>query len=163
MKSCGDRVSLPVNMMCNWSNCSIDDEVYVGPGAIFMCLNAAIHIGSHVSMGPNVTIVTGDHRYDIVGKYITEITEKDKLPENDKPVAIEGDNWIGANVVILKGVQIGKGAIIAAGAVVTKNVERYSIVGGVPAKKIGMRFSDEQIDEHEKLLYNADNEAEAPK
>jgi len=58
---------------------------------------------------------------------------------------IGNDVWIGAKVCIVNGVKIGDGAIIAAGAIVTKDVEPYSIVGGVPAKLIRKRFSDEQI------------------
>lgn len=60
-------------------------------------------------------------------------------------VTIGNDVWIGANVVILQGVHIGDGAIIAAGAVVTKDVDDYAIVGGVPAKLIRYRFSERQI------------------
>lgn len=62
---------------------------------------------------------------------------------NNPPVVIGNDVWIGANVIILPGVKVGDGAILAAGAVVTKNVEPYSIVGGVPAKHIKYRFSQE--------------------
>ena len=67
-----------------------------------------------------------------------------KIRDN-KPVEIGNDVWIGANVVILPGVKIGDGAILAAGAIVTKDVEPYSIVGGVPAKHIKYRFSDELV------------------
>lgn len=67
------------------------------------------------------------------------VTDKDKLPENDQDVVFEGDNWIGANAIILKGVTVGKGSVISAGAVVTHNVPAYAIVGGVPAKVIRMR------------------------
>ena len=68
------------------------------------------------------------------------LTDKDKLPENDQDIVFEGDNWIGANATILKGVKIGYGAVVAAGAVVTKDVTPYAIVGGVPAKKIRNRY-----------------------
>ena len=64
---------------------------------------------------------------------------------DNRPVEIGNDVWIGANVIILPGVKIGDGAILAAGAVVTKDVEPYAIVGGVPAKIIKYRFSKERI------------------
>lgn len=64
---------------------------------------------------------------------------------DNKPVTIGNDVWIGAYVSILPGVQIGDGAIIAAGAVVTKDVEPYAIVGGVPAKTIRYRFDNDMI------------------
>jgi acetyltransferase-like isoleucine patch superfamily enzyme len=59
---------------------------------------------------------------------------------------IGNDVWIGSHVLLMDGIEIGDGAIVAAGAVVTKDVEPYSIVGGVPAKIIGKRFSEEQIE-----------------
>jgi len=61
------------------------------------------------------------------------------------PPIIGNDVWIGANAIILQGVTIGDGAVIAAGAVVTKDVPPYAIVGGVPAKVIKYRFSDDVI------------------
>ena len=75
------------------------------------------------------------------------------MPDQDLPVVIEDDVWTGANVTILKGVTIGRGSVIAAGAVVTKSFPPYSIIGGVPAKLIKMRFTPEQIAEHERVLY----------
>ena len=76
-----------------------------------------------------------------------------KIPENDQDVLIEGDVWCGANVTILKGVTIGRGSIVAAGSVVTKSCPPYSIIGGVPAKLIKKRFSEEEIKLHELMLY----------
>lgn len=76
------------------------------------------------------------------------------MPVQDAPVVIEDDVWCGANVTILKGVTIGRGSVVAAGAVVTKSFPPYSIIGGVPAKLIKMRFSPEEIVQHEALLNN---------
>lgn len=67
-------------------------------------------------------------------------------------MVFEGDNWIGANATILKGVTIGEGAVVAAGAVVTKDVAPYTIVGGVPAKYIGDRFTPEELARHRQVL-----------
>lgn len=105
-------------------------------------------IGKKVIFGPRPTIITGDHRIDVIGKYIMDSTEK--LPENDAPVVIEDDVWVGSNVTILKGVTIGRGSVIAARAVVTKSCPPYSIIGGVPAKVLKMRFSAEAIKIHER-------------
>lgn len=80
------------------------------------------------------------------------IAVREKLPENDLNVKIESGVWVGCNVTILKGVTIGRGAIVAAGALVIKDVLPYSIVGGNPAKLLKMRFSPEQIIEHERIL-----------
>ncbi|WP_350546452.1 DapH/DapD/GlmU-related protein [Pseudoalteromonas sp. 5-MNA-CIBAN-0065] len=100
--------------------------------------------------GPNVTIMDGDHNMSKVGAYMFDVQEK--LPENDLPVLISNDVWVGCNATILKGVTIGEGTVIAAGSVVTANVLPYSIVGGVPAKVIGSRFSEDEIIKHKLLL-----------
>ena len=68
-------------------------------------------------------------------------------------IVIENDVWIGYGSIIVSGVRIGHGAIVAAGSVVLKEVEPYSIVAGNPAREISKRFTDDQIREHEKVLY----------
>lgn len=85
-------------------------------------------IGNSVSISHNVVIMTGGHKAN------SETFEGEHLP-----IDIADYVWIGCNAVVLKGLTIGKGAIVAAGAVVTKNVEPYTIVGGVPASVIGHR------------------------
>ena len=90
-------------------------------------------IGDNVMMGPDVVILTSNHVY-----------ERIDVPMNiqgfdNKSVTIGNDVWIGTRVIILPGVNIGDGVIIAAGAVVTKSVPDYAIVGGVPAKIIKYR------------------------
>ena len=89
--------------------------------------------------GPNVTVITGDHRIDILDRPMCSITDDEKLPENDQDVVIEEDVWVGAGATILKGVTIGNGSVVAAGALVKKDVPPYAVVGGVPAKIIKMR------------------------
>lgn len=152
LKSCGDRVSMPHSTRILGENLSLGNDVYLGEDGIYMCTNAPIIIGDHVMFGPRVTMISGDHRTNIKGRYMTDITDEDKLPENDLPIILEGDNWIGANVTILKGVTIGEGAIIAAGSVVIRNIPAYSIAGGVPAKVIKYRFTKQEIEEHKILL-----------
>ena len=82
-----------------------------------------------------------------------EIKDDDKLPENDQDVIIEEDVWCGSNVSIMKGVTIGRGSIVGAGSVVTKSCTPYSIIGGIPARVIKQKFTDEEIKEHERILY----------
>mgnify|MGYP002706305757 FL=1 len=129
---------------------SVGDYTSIPKGSVFYCTEASLTIGKKVIFGPHQTIITGDYRIDVVGKYIMDFNEK--LPENDTPVVIEDDVWIGANVTILKGVTIGRGSVVAAGAVVTKSCPPYSIIGGVPAKDLKMRFTPEEIVKHESIL-----------
>lgn len=150
MKYCGKHVYLrpsSSDFKGLW-NMSIGDYTSIPKGSVFYCTEASLTIGKKVIFGPHPTIITGDHRIDVVGKYIMD--SKEKLPENDAPVVIEDDVWIGANVTILKGVTIGRGSVVAAGAVVTKSCPPYSIIGGVPAKVLKMRFSAEAIKIHER-------------
>lgn len=87
-----------------------------------------ITIGPYVQTAIGMTLIAGSHRTN----------SYEPLSEN-QDIVLEGENWVGANVTILGGVTVGKGAIIAAGAVVTRNVPPYTIAGGVPAKTIGQR------------------------
>ena len=151
MRSCGRGVYLrPMSSdFKGLENLSIGDGTSIPTGATFYCTKAPLTIGKKVIFGPKPTIITGDHRIDIQGKYIIDITDDEKLPENDQPVTIEDGCWIGANVTILKGVTIGHDSVVAAGSVVTKSCEPYSIIGGVPAKLIRRRFTDEEMKENE--------------
>ncbi|NPD81366.1 acyltransferase [Prevotella sp. PINT] len=154
MKSCGKGVFIrPMSSDIKglW-NLSIGDGTSIPKGSTFYCTDAPLTIGRKVIFGPHPTIITGDHRTDIIGKYIIDVTREEKLPENDRPVVIEDDVWVGANVTILKGVTIGRGSIVAAGAVVTKSFPPYSVIGGVPAHLLKRRFCDEEIVRHEQKL-----------
>lgn len=154
MKQCGRGVYLrPMSSdIKGLENLSVGDGTSIPKGSTIYCTEASCTIGRKVVFGPKPTIITGDHRIDILGKHIIDVTVDEKLPENDLPVVIEDGCWVGADVTILKGVTIGRGSVVAAGAVVTKSCEPYSIIGGVPAKLIKMRFTQEQIKEHEARL-----------
>jgi len=154
MKHCGRGVHLrPLSSdIKGLKNLSIGDGTSIPKGSTFYCTEAPLTIGRKVIFGPHPTIITGDHRTDLIGRYIIDVIVNEKLPENDAPVVIEDDVWCGANVTILKGVTIGRGSIVAAGAVVTQSFPPYSIIGGVPARLLKKRFTDEQIAEHEHLL-----------
>lgn len=150
-KKCGQNVKFNHKDTLTYRNISVGNDVYIAPGAVFLSTDSEIFIGNKVLFGPNVTIITGDHPIDLRGKYIFDITEK-KAGE-DLPVKIEDDVWVGTGTIILKGVTLHRGAIVAAGAVVTKDVPAYSIAGGIPAKVIRYRGDDSEIIEHERQLY----------
>ena len=96
-------------------------------------VHGPLHIGKNVMMGPDVTILTHTHnieRTDIpMGQQGMRVAE----------VVIGNDVWIGMRVIIMPGVKVGDGAVIGAGAVVTKDVPAFTVVGGVPAKIIKYR------------------------
>jgi len=94
------------------------------------CLDARgpLRIGENVSVSPEVMILTALHRMD-----------DPEFRVETRPVVIEDHVWIGARATILSGVTLGRGCVVAAGAVVTRDVEPLAIVGGVPARPIGVR------------------------
>ena len=144
-------IGYPYNI-CGAENIIAEEPMSIGPNSTIYTTRAKIIIKKHFMSGPNLTIITGDHRY-MVGYFIDEIKDEDKLPENDQDVIIEEDVWCGANVTIMKGVTIGRGSIVAAGSVVTKSCPPYIIIGGVPAKVLKQKFSPSEIVEHERILY----------
>ncbi|MCR5713227.1 MAG: acyltransferase [Prevotella sp.] len=89
-----------------------------------------VTIGSHVNLAQGITVTALNHNFDVQDKRI------DEQGVNTVPVIIEDDVWIGANAVVLPGVRIGTHSVVAAGAVVTKDVLPHSLVAGVPAKLI---------------------------
>lgn len=111
-------------------------------------------IGRFCSIASNVSIGPGIHKIDGVSTHpafylnntpLLLTFSKSDVFESSKRTTIGHDVWIGEGVVVIDCVTIGNGAVVAAGAVVTKNIEPYSIVGGVPAKHIKYRFDSETI------------------
>lgn len=125
------------------------------------CILNKVEIGDFCSIGNDVKIVYGMHPindyfsthpafYSIKKQanitYVKDTTfDENRMIDENTSVRIGNDVWIASDVKILEGVNIGNGSIIATGAVVTKNVEPYSIVGGVPAKLIKYRFEEKKI------------------
>ncbi len=91
-----------------------------------------ITIGSHVMIAPYVTLITSNHRYK------TQRSSEDNCDEF-KPIVIHDDVWVGERAIILPGVTVGRGAIVGAGAVVTKNVSEFAVVVGNPARVVKYR------------------------
>lgn len=149
-KKRGENVILGGPGDFSYRSIELGSNVYIGPRATFNSSISTIRIGNKVLFGPEVMIMGGDHRFDLVGKYIFDITEK--LPENDKDILIEDDVWVGARVVILKGVTIGRGSVIGAGSVVTKSIPPYSVAVGNPARVVRARFTQEELIQHQALL-----------
>ena len=137
---------------------SVFCDVTVGDYSYFAGYNQVYYagIGKFCSVASFVRINTTNHpTYERIAQHhFTYRSKRFGLGEDDaeffarrkeRSVAIGHDVWIGHNAIIMPGVIIGNGAVVGAGAVVTRNVEPYSIVAGVPAKRIKMRFADDLI------------------
>jgi virginiamycin A acetyltransferase len=114
-----------------------------------------ITIGKYCQIGANVAIHATNHPISYMTTYINSNLFKGELKKNcnEKEVKIGNDVWIGHSVIIVGNVTVGDGAILAAGSVVTKNVDPYSIVAGNPAKLIRKRFKDSIILELQELKW----------
>lgn len=142
-----------------WAPVSVTmgNNVYVGKDVHIEC-NA--DIGDYVMIANRVALVgRHDHDFRTVGVPIRFSPwvggTNPPSPYREEKVVIERDVWIGFGAVVLSGVCVGRGAIVAAGSVVTKSVEPYAIVGGNPARQIGQRFTEEsQIAGHEQRIRN---------
>lgn len=117
---------------------------YVGPRCI---IYPKTEIGDYTMIANDVKIIGGDHTFNLPGIPMVF------CPRGEiKPTKIGKDVWIGANSIIMTGISIEDGAIIAAGSIVTKNVEAYSIVAGIPARFIKKRFDAKEIKTHQSML-----------
>lgn len=128
---------------------TIDDFSYVNSSSKLV----NVKVGKFCSIGSEVLMGIGRHPTDLgsthpafysTGKAFKTFSDENYFQEYSD-IIIGHDVWIGSRVIIMGGVKIGNGAIIAAGAVVTKDVEPYSIVGGVPARHIKYRIQKEKI------------------
>lgn len=130
LRQCGDNVNI-------YPKASFSSKIILGNNSDIgykARINGEVTIGDNVIMGPEVVVYTNNHniyRKDIAIKY-QGITET-------KPVTIGEGSWIGARVIILPGVKIGKGVVIGAGAVVSKNIPDYAVAVGNPIKIVRIR------------------------
>ena len=137
-------------------NVNVEHGAIVGAGKqIFIGDNSGIgvnsvvmkaQIGNDVMMGYDVLFVSENHKF---GR--SDIPMRLQGQRDDPPIIIGNDVWIGHRAILLPGVRVGNGAIIGAGAVVTRDVPDYAIVGGVPAKVLKFRNQTSTSDNHDLL------------
>lgn len=150
------------------SNVTLGKRVHIGLGSTLWAPRSLV-VADDVYIGKNVTaevdgrIGTGTliaNQVGLVGRTDHDIHEVGRLirfarwvgdhPEDlSRPLAIGSDVWIGFGAIVLSGLRIGRGAVVAAGSVVTRDVAPYAVVAGVPARAVGMRFSGPERDVHE--------------
>ena len=136
---------------CVVSNCILGDFSYINSYSYILYTT----IGRYCSIGPNVKMAPGKHPTSIFvsthpvtfnnqGNLLKNYCTEQKF-KNHQSVTLGNDVWIGANAIIIDGINIANGAVIAANSVVVKDVGAYEVVGGNPAKLIKKRFDDVQI------------------
>lgn len=146
-----DVILTPPLVVANPRNVFIYGNVQIGPGYI-SGLNARFIMKKGCAVAGGLRVQTGNHAR-VIGRFVGDVTEKDKPEGYDQDVVVEEDVWLGANVTLLAGVTIGRGTTVAAGAVVHKSMPPYCVCGGVPAKVIKFYWSIDEIIRHEAKLY----------
>ena len=153
------------------ANVVYGDDLHVGPGSVIWApeslqIGRKVYIGKNVTIqvdgeiGDNVLIANGvgivgrsDHDIEQVGIPIREADWVGEHPLHlSKPIRIGSDVWIGYGAIVLSGVRIGDSAIIAAGSIITKDVEANTVVAGSPAVPLKKRFSEEEFLTHWQVL-----------
>jgi acetyltransferase-like isoleucine patch superfamily enzyme len=136
LRACGIGLDVATGVYFEFpSRITVGDNVFLNRGVI-VTARAPITIGDDVLVGPYTIINSGDHLYND-----TTVAINTQGHRSDT-INIGNDVWIGAHACILRGVTVGDGAVVGAGAVVISNVEPFVVVGGVPAKVIGKRDGD---------------------
>lgn len=139
-------------------HCQFDVEIQSPNKSIVIGNNVGINkrcviisdviIGDNVLIAPHCALLNRkEHSYDLLGVTIFDAPRK-----QSEKIIIENDVWLGFGSIVLGGVTIGEGAVIAAGSLVLKDVKPYMIVAGSPAKEIKPRFTEEEIHRHKKIL-----------
>lgn len=134
-KHSGKEIFIANNFICKKpKNISIGHHIYINHHVEIGSHDCGVEIGNYVQIAPYVCILNSFHDYSR-----TDIPMYDQKKLKAMKVIIDDDVWIGYRAIILPGTRIGKGSVIAAGAVVTKDVPPFSVVAGIPAKVIKMR------------------------
>lgn len=150
---CGDgtKIEYPVYFQTP-SNIFVEEHCQIRRGCTILNSPAEkILIKKFSLLSVNTTIVSQNH-VSTVGVPIV-ILGPSHINDKSSDLIIEEDVWLGANVTLITGAKLGRGCIVAAGALVNKEVPPYAVVAGVPAKIIAVKFSKEQILQHESVLY----------
>jgi len=152
--ACGDAVRIPRSGSYTFETLFLGNHIQIGPRCILWAAHSKIVIHDQVFAGPEIVIMAGDHNVRLLGEFMIDVGEQQKGRGDDQDVVIEEDVWIGTRAIILKGVRVGRGAVIGAGAVVRRRVPPYSIVTGNPAQPHRLRGTVEEILAHETRLYS---------
>jgi len=170
-----DLLSQWKNIYALRSNVRYGKKVHVGFGSFIesphgLIIGNDVYIGKYTligidgQIGNNVVIANScglvgryDHDFTKVGATIRKSPWVGDFcyngPGKGLKLIIQDDVWVGFGSIILSGIEVGRGSIIGAGSVVTKNVQPYTVVAGNPARVIGKRFSEAEVKEHELLIY----------
>jgi acetyltransferase-like isoleucine patch superfamily enzyme len=149
--SAGEHCNIGYEQTSVPKNIYLEDFCRIQNHFNFISYKGKLIVKKYAAIGAGCIIIPGDHVPTVgVPQYLAG---KLHINDVDGEIVIGEDAWVGAGTILLSHCQIGRGAVVAAGAVVSKPVPPYAVVAGVPAKIIATRFTIEQILEHESTLY----------
>lgn len=147
----GEHCNFGYGATMNPQNIYMDDYSRIQNHLNFISYKGKLIVKKYAAIGAGCTIIPGDHVPTVgVPQYLAGHLH---INDVDGEIVIGEDAWVGAGTILLSHCSIGRGAVVAAGAVVSKHVPPYAVVAGVPAKVIATRFTIEQILQHESELY----------
>lgn len=147
----GNHCDLDYEMVTVPKNVHLEDHTRIQNHLNFISYKGKLIVKKYAAIGAGCIIIPGDHVPTVgVPQYLAG---KLHINDVDGEIVVGEDAWVGAGAILLSHCRIGRGAVVAAGAVVSKPVPPYAVAAGVPAKVIATRFSIEQIIEHESILY----------
>ena len=140
-----DSTLVPKNMY-------LDDYVIVQDKTNFISFNGKLIVKKYSVISSGCIIVPGAHKLKVGVPFYLATSEH--IGDKEQDIIIEEDCWIGAGCILLPGIRIGRGSVVGAGSVVTKDIQPYTVVAGTPAKVIGVKFSLDDIIKHEERIYS---------
>lgn len=147
---CGTHTLLRGPLILNPKLVEIDDYVRLQPGVNIISGGGKVIIKKYSAIGGGTVIIPGSHTPTVgLPQYLSTL----HINDTETTIVIEEDVWVGARSILLSHCNVRRGAVIAAGSVITKDIPPYAVVAGMPGKVIATRFSLEQIIKHETLLY----------
>lgn len=136
LKSCGEKLYIQEAVKIKWlEKLTIGDNVSINEFC-WIEASGSIDIGDNVWIGPRVSLVSFKHNHTLYNHLYGNRPINHGADKIAQKIVIEDNVWLGANCIIMSGVTVGRGSIVAAGSVVTKDVPAYTVVAGVPAKEI---------------------------
>jgi len=152
-EGCPKHVELNGPLILDPEKVFIEDYVRLQPDLRIISQNGKVIIKKYTAIGAGTVIIPGTHTPTVGMPQYLSTTH---INDQDGTISIGEDCWIGAGCIILSHATIGRGCVVAAGSIVTKNIPPYAVVAGSPAKIIASRFSKAQILNHEAQLYPMD-------
>ncbi|MCS3177396.1 galactoside O-acetyltransferase [Candidatus Bacteroides intestinigallinarum] len=148
----GKNVMLGIPASCSsLKRMYLYDNTNIFDGFRFISYTGKFIMKENSGAAEGLTIITGNH-HRVVGEFIKETIQK-RSEDIEQDIIVHEDVWIGANVILMEGCHVGRGANIGAGSVVRFKIPPYAVVIGNPAKIVGFSYSPEEVKEHELKMY----------